>query len=38
MGYALPQLQQYQRAADAFQQAIRIEPQDITSWNLLAQA
>jgi tetratricopeptide (TPR) repeat protein len=26
------------RAADAFQQAIRIEPQDITSWNLLAQA
>jgi tetratricopeptide (TPR) repeat protein len=37
-GYAYSQLQQYQRAADAFQQAIRIEPQDIDSWNLLAQA
>ena len=30
-GYAYSQLQQYQRAADAFQQAIRIEPQDITA-------
>jgi tetratricopeptide (TPR) repeat protein len=37
-GYAQSQLKQYQRAADAFQQAIRLEPQDITSWNLLAQA
>ena len=38
MGYAYSELQQYQRAADAFQQATRMEPQDITSWNLLAQA
>lgn len=38
IGYAYSQLAEYQRAADSFQQAIRIEPQDIDSWNLLGQA
>jgi len=37
-GYAYAQLGQYQRAADGFQQAVRLEPDEIDSWNLLGQA
>lgn len=37
-GYAYAQLGQYERAADQFQQAVRISPDDISAWNLLAQS
>lgn len=37
-GYAYAQLGQYQRAADGFQQAVRLAPDEIDSWNLLGQA
>jgi tetratricopeptide (TPR) repeat protein len=37
-GYAYAQLGQFDRAADQFQQAIRISPDDISAWNLLAQS
>jgi tetratricopeptide (TPR) repeat protein len=37
-GYAHSQLMQYERAAEYFREAIRISPDDIDAWNLLAQA
>jgi tetratricopeptide (TPR) repeat protein len=37
-GYAYTQLGQYERAADQFQHAVRVSPDDIAAWNLLAQS
>lgn len=37
-GYAYARLGQYERAASEFQQAIRLSPDDISAWNLLAQS
>ena len=37
-GFAYTQLGQYERAADQFQHAVRISPDDISAWNLLAQS
>jgi tetratricopeptide (TPR) repeat protein len=36
-GMAYVQLKQYERAADQFQRAVQLSPDDITAWNLLAQ-
>jgi tetratricopeptide (TPR) repeat protein len=36
MAYA--NLKQYERAVDQFQHAVRLSPDDITAWNLLAQS
>jgi tetratricopeptide (TPR) repeat protein len=37
-GYAYAQLGQFDRAVDQFQHAVRLSPDDITAWNLLAQS
>lgn len=37
-GYAYSQLGQYPRAIDSYAEAVRLAPDDITGWNLLAQA
>ena len=37
-GYARSQLGQHREAADAYGEAVRLEPDNIAAWNLLAQA
>ncbi len=37
-GYAYSQLAEYRRAADEFQEAVRLSPEDVTARNLLAQS
>jgi len=37
-GYAYAQLAQYEKAAEHFKEAVHLSPDDVTAWNLLAQA
>lgn len=37
-GFAYAQMNQFDRAADQFQRAVQLSPDDIAAWNLLAQS
>lgn len=37
-GFAYAQMKQFDRAADQFQRAVQLSPDDIAAWNLLAQS